>query len=116
MLRFSYDLISRVARAGATGRARLLTADSGFWLVEAFARRANAGWQYTIGVRLQPDVPAAIERIEQAAWQTLADHRRPAWSDRRNHARDQRLVVCRVRTLTARRRAGPDLGVPVPDR
>jgi hypothetical protein len=39
-----------------------------------FARLARAGWSYSIGVRLQPHVRAAIEQIPEQAWQTLADY------------------------------------------
>jgi hypothetical protein len=101
MLRFCDELIARVERAGATG-PKLLRADSGFWANKTFARLARAGWQYSIGVRLQPHVRAAIERIDEAAWQTLADY--PATSIAQiaeTVLGDQRLIVRRVRTLNA---------------
>ena len=87
MLRFCDELIARVNRAGATG-AKLLRADSGFWNKKTFARLDRAGWQFSIGVRMQPHVRAAIEQITGDAWITLgglpADLDR---ADRRNHAR-----------------------------
>src|SRR4051794_12090728 len=73
MLRFCAELIARVARAGATG-PKLLRADSGFWSNKTFDRLDRAGWQFSIGVRLQPAVRAAIEQIDERAWQTLADY------------------------------------------
>jgi hypothetical protein len=99
MLRFTDELIARVERAGATG-PRLLRADSGFWSAKVFARLARAGWSYSIGVRLQSHVRAAIEQIEKAAWQTLEDYPPTSIAQIAETALgDQRLIVRRVRTL-----------------
>src|SRR5215218_4986064 len=65
-LRFVDELIARVARAGATG-PKLLRADSGFWSKKIFGRLERVGWAYSIGVRLQPSVRAAIEQIPEDA-------------------------------------------------
>jgi hypothetical protein len=101
MLRFCDELISRVERAGATG-PKLLRADSGFWSAKVFARLAKAGWQYSIGVRLQPHVRAAIEQIAETAWQTLADYPPTSIAQiAETVLGDQRLIVRRVRTLNA---------------
>jgi Transposase DDE domain group 1 len=100
-LRFVEELIARVTRAGASG-PKLLRADSGFWSKKIFARLAAAGWQYSIGVRLQPSVRAAIEQIPEHAWQTLHDY--PPTSEAQiaeTTLADQRLIVRRVRTLDA---------------
>src|SRR3989449_2521739 len=97
-LRFVDELIARVARAGATG-PKLLRADSGFWSKKIFARLEKAGWDYSIGVRLQPNVRAAIEQIPEHAWQTLEDY--PPTSEAQiaeTTLGDRRLVVRRVRT------------------
>src|SRR3954447_9616505 len=77
MSRFCDELIARVDPAGARG-PKLLRADSGFWSGATFDRLDRAGWQFSIGVRLQPHVRAAIEQIEEAAWTTLEDYRRRA--------------------------------------
>ena len=85
-------LLRRADRARRSAPARAgpsyLRADSGFWSAKVFARLAQAGWQYSIGVRLQPHVRAAIEQISRGR---LADARRlPAdqhRADRRNRAR-----------------------------
>src|SRR4051812_11894484 len=101
MLRFCDELIARVTRAGATG-PKLLRADSGFWSTKVFARLAKAGWQYSIGVRLQPPVRAAIEHIDEAGWQTLADYPPTSIAQiAETVLGDQRLIVRRVRTLNA---------------
>src|SRR5215218_2062901 len=100
-LRFVDELIARVERAGASG-PKLLRADSGFWSKKIFARLERVGWAYSIGVRLQPSVRAAIEQIPEDAWQTLADY--PPTSEAQiaeTVLGDQRLIVRRVRTLDA---------------
>src|SRR3954464_12761288 len=71
--RFLDELIARVERAGATG-PKLLRADSGFWSNHTFNRLDQAGWQFSIGVRLQPAVRAAIEAIDDDAWIELPDY------------------------------------------
>jgi hypothetical protein len=97
--RFLDELIARVERAGATGE-KLLRADSGFWSNKTFARLAKAGWRYSIGVRLQPHVRAAIDQIPEAAWRTLADYPPTSIAQIAETAlAGQRLVVRRVRTL-----------------
>jgi hypothetical protein len=99
--RFVDELIARVERAGASG-PKLLRADSGFWNKKIFARLARAGWSYSIGVRLQPSVRAAIEQIPDHGWETLDDY--PPTSEAQiaeTTLAGQRLVVRRVRTLDA---------------
>src|SRR3954463_14800576 len=71
--RFLDELLARVARAGASG-PRLLRADSGFWKNAHFYRLGRAGWQFSIGVRLQPALRAAIEAIQENAWIDLPDY------------------------------------------
>jgi len=100
MLRFCDELIARVDRAGATG-PKLLRADSGFWSKKTFARLEQAGWQFSIGVRLQPHVRAAVEQIEEAAWQTLDDYPDTSIAQiAETTLGAHRLVVRRVRTLS----------------
>jgi hypothetical protein len=99
--RFIDELIARVTRAGATG-PKLLRADSGFWDKKIFARLEKAGWNYSVGVRLQPAVRAAIEQIPEHAWQTLDDY--PPTSEAQiaeTTLAGRRLIVRRVRTLDA---------------
>jgi hypothetical protein len=71
--RFCEELIARVERAGATG-IKLLRADSGFWNAEVFTLLEKAGWQYSIGVRMIKTVRAAVEAIDDDAWQTIDDY------------------------------------------
>jgi Transposase DDE domain group 1 len=97
--RFLDELLARVARAGASG-PRLLRADSGFWNQRTFDRLDRAGWQFSIGVRLQPTVRAAIEAIDEAAWQTLEDYPDSSIAQiAETTLAGRRLVVRRVRTL-----------------
>jgi hypothetical protein len=99
MPRFTDELIARVERAGATG-PKLLRADSGFWSAKTFDRLDRAGWQFSIGVRLQPQVRAAIEQIDESAWTTLADYPPTSVAQiAETTLNGRRLVVRRVRTL-----------------
>jgi hypothetical protein len=99
MLRFTDELIARVARAGATG-PKLLRADSGFWSSKTFERLERAGWQFSIGVRLQPHVRTAIEQIDEHAWTTLEDYPPTSIAQiAETTLGERRLIVRRVRTL-----------------
>jgi Transposase DDE domain group 1 len=55
VLRFAEELIARVARAGASGE-KLLRADSAFWNKALMRRLEQAGWLYSISIRLQKGV------------------------------------------------------------
>src|SRR3954468_2897095 len=66
--RFLEELVARVERAGAAG-TKLLRADSGFWNKKVFARLEQAGWQYSIGVRMTKEIRAAVEAIDADGWQ-----------------------------------------------
>ena len=70
MLRFTDELVARVKRAGAGG-VKLLRADSGFWNAKVFERLEQAGWLYSIGVRMQKGIREAVEAIAEGAWQTI---------------------------------------------
>jgi Transposase DDE domain group 1 len=97
--RFLDELLARVKRAGASG-PRLLRADSGFWNKQAFTRLERAGWQFSIGVRLQPAVRAAIEAIDEDAWIELPDYPKTSIAQiAETTLGGRRLVVRRVRTL-----------------
>jgi hypothetical protein len=99
MHRFCDELIARVGRAGARG-PKLLRADSGFWSNATFDRLHQAGWQFSIGVRLQPAVRAAIEAIDERVWSTLADYPPTSIAQiAETTLSGRRLVVRRVRTL-----------------
>jgi hypothetical protein len=101
MLRFCDELIARVERAGARG-PKLLRADSGFWSNKTFERLDRAGWQFSIGVRLQPAVRAAVEQIDEHAWTTLEDYPPTSVAQiAETTLNGRRLVVRRVRTLDA---------------
>src|ERR687892_860106 len=64
--RFCEELIARVDRAGASG-VKLLRADSGFWNTKVFALLEQAGWQYSIGVRVIKTLSAAVWAIDEHA-------------------------------------------------
>src|SRR3954465_7243220 len=97
--RFLDELLARVERAGATG-PKLLRADSGFWNNQTFTRLDRAGWQFSIGVRLQAAVRAAIEAVDETAGIDLPDYPKTSIAQiaETTHG-GRRLVVRRVRTL-----------------
>jgi hypothetical protein len=100
MGRFCDELIARVDRAGATG-PKLLRADSGFWNKQTFTKLDKAGWQFSIGVRMQPHVRAQVEQIPETAWITLADYPPTSIAQiAETTLGDRRLIVRRVRRLS----------------
>jgi hypothetical protein len=107
MLRFTDELIARVARAGAGG-VKLLRADSGFWNTKVFKRLEKAGWQYSIGVRMQKGIREAIEAIEETAWQTIAYPPEGEAQIAETSYGGRRLIVRRTRLLGAQAQLWPD--------
>jgi hypothetical protein len=108
VLRFADELIARVARAGATG-PMLLRADNGFWNNKLIARLERAGWQYSIGVRIQAWVPDAIAQIPERDWQPLDDY--PEGGEAQIAeimVGDRRLVVRRTRLVGPQAELWPD--------
>jgi hypothetical protein len=99
MLRFTDELIARVKLAGATG-INLLRADSGFWNVKVFGRLETAGWEYSIGVRMQKGIRAAVEAIEESAWQTIEYPRRRWRISPRASSTPTALGPCSARSRT----------------
>ena len=107
-LRFVDELIARVARAGATG-PKLLRADSAFWNNKLIARLQQAGWQYSIGVRLQFWVKDAIEAIPEADWRPLDDYPEAGEAQiAETSVGAQRLVVRRTRLIGVQAELWPD--------
>jgi hypothetical protein len=107
MLRFTDELIARVGRAGASA-TKLLRADSGFWSTKVFERLEKAGWQYSIGVRMQKPIREAVEAIDEDAWQGIEY---PAGGEAQiaeTTYGDRRLVVRRTRLLGAQAQLWPD--------
>lgn len=108
VLRFAEELIARVARAGATGQ-KLLRADSAFWNKKLIARLQRAGWRYSISVRMQFWVPAAIAQIPETAWRTLEDYPPEGQAQiAETAAAGRRLIVRRTRLLGPQAELWPD--------
>ena len=108
IIRFVDELIARVARAGASG-IKLFRADSGFWNVKLFERLEQAGWLYSIGIRMTKPVAALIEQIPETAWARLDDY--PDTGEAQiaeTTLGGRRLIVRRVRTLAAQGELFPD--------
>jgi len=107
MLRFCDELIARVARAGATG-PKLLRADSGFWNTKVFKRLEGAGWQYSIGVRMQKGIRKAVEAIDELAWQTIEYPEEGEAQIAETTSGGRRLIVRRTRLLGRQAQLWPD--------
>ena len=107
-LRFVEELIPRIDRAGASG-PKLLRADSGFWNKKLMVTLERAGWTYSIGVRQQPHITAAIAAIAEADWQPLPDYPEDGEAQiAQTMLGSQRLVVRRTRLLGAQAELWPD--------
>ena len=107
-LRFVEELIPRVARAGASG-PKLLRADSGFWNSKTMARLQQAGWTYSIGVRQQKHIKAAILAIGEQDWRPLEDYPETGQAQiAQTMIGDQRLVVRRTRLVGEQAELWPD--------
>ena len=107
ILRFTDELIARVERAGANG-VKLLRADSGFWNNKVFKRLERAGWQYSIGVRMQKGIREAVEAIDEDAWQTIDYPDEGEAQIAETSYGGRRLIVRRTRLLGAQAELWPD--------
>ena len=107
MLRFTEELIARVERAGASG-AKLLRADSGFWNTEVFEYLEKMGWRYSIGVRMQKGVRAAVAAIGEGAWQAIAYPEGGEAQIAETVYGGRRLIVRRTRLLGPQAELWPD--------
>ena len=108
ILRFCEELIARVTRAGASG-VKLLRADSGFWNTKVLQRLERAGWQYSIGVRMINTVRAAVDAIDEDAWQKVADYPDDGEAQiAQTTYGGRRLIIRRTRLLGAQAELWPD--------
>ena len=108
VLRFADELIARVERAGSSG-VKLLRADSAFWNKKLIARLQQAGWQYSISVRLQFWVKDAINLIPETDWTTLDAYPEDGQAQiAQTMIGQQRLVVRRTRLVGAQAELWPD--------
>jgi hypothetical protein len=105
--RFCDELIARINRAGATGTV-LLRADSGFWNTKVFERLEKAGWQYSIGVRNIKTVKAAVDAIDETAWQTIDYPDGGEAQIAETVYGERRLIVRRTRLLGPQAELWPD--------
>jgi hypothetical protein len=108
VVRFADELIARVARAGATG-VKLFRADSAFWNRKLIASLQNAGWSYSISVRLQFWVPEAIAEIPESDWRPLDDYPEEGEAQiAETTAHGRRLIVRRTRLVGPQGKLWPD--------
>ncbi len=108
MLRFTNELIARIDRTGARG-VKLLRADSGFWSNKVFARLEQAGWEYSIGVRMIKQIKEIVAEIPESAWQTVSDYPKDGEAQIAETVHGgRRLIVRRTRLLGAQAELWPD--------
>jgi hypothetical protein len=108
VVRFVDELIARVTRAGASGE-KLLRADSAFWNKTLMRRLEQAGWRYSISIRLQQHVAKAIQAIPEADWRTLDDYPEDGEAQIAETALSgQRMIVRRTRLVGAQAELWPD--------
>ena len=107
MLRFTDELIARVARAGASG-VKLLRADSGFWNIKVFERLEKADWLYSIGVRMQKGIRKAVDAIDEQAWQTIEYPNEGEAQIAETTYVGRRLIVRRTRLVGPQAQLWPD--------
>lgn len=108
VVRFAEELIARVERAGATGE-KLLRADSAFWNKKLIARLQQAGWTYSISVRMQFWVPDGIATIPESAWQPIDDYPQDGEAQiAETIAGGRRLIVRRTRLVGPQAELWPD--------
>jgi len=97
-----------VGRASATGE-KLLREDSGFWNTKIMTRLQAAGWSYSIGIRQQPQIKAAIAQIPEQDWQALEDYpERSEAQIAQTMLRQRRMIVRRTRLVGAQAELWPD--------
>lgn len=107
-LRFVEELIARTKRAGAEGE-KLLRADSAFWSKKVIEHLEQAGWRYSIAVRMQAWVPGAVEQILESEWVPLADYPEGGEAQiAQTMVGQKRLIVRRVRLVGKQAELFPD--------
>ena len=107
-VRFVDELIARVKRAGARGET-LLRADSSFWNNTLMKRLENAGWLYSISIRVQKPISAAIAQVPEADWQTLDDYPEDGEAQiAETTLSGKRMIVRRTRLIGAQAELWPD--------
>jgi Transposase DDE domain group 1 len=107
---FLTETISRVRAAGATGQLTV-RADSAFYAKAVLSTAARFGVRFSVTARQDQRIRAAIEAIDQAAWQSIpywlstpevsgadiAETPFVVFAGDKRHARTVRLIVRRVR-------------------
>ena len=106
--RFVGELVARLRRIGASGELTV-RADSGFWSYKTIAALEQHGVRYSIGVTQQTHVRAAIELIDEQAWQPLADYPPEGIAEiAETSLGGRRLIVRRTRLVGAQAELWPD--------
>jgi len=100
MARFVDELIARVRRAGATGELTIRM-DSGFWSAKTIKTLRRHRVRYSITVRQTKPVRQVIAAIGEDAWTAIAYPDSGVAQVAETRYKGDRLIVRRVRHLTA---------------
>jgi hypothetical protein len=95
----------------ARRRERAAAVARGLWVLEPqdHGQVADRGWTYSIGVRQQPHIKAAIAAIPEQDWQTLEDYPEGGEAQiAQTMLGRQRLVIRRTRLIGAQAELWPD--------
>ena len=108
-LRFVEELIPRVAARRARPARSCCAPTRGSGTRKIMARLQRAGWTYSIGVRQQAHIKAAIAAIPEQDWQTLEDYPEGGEAQiAQTMLGRQRLIVRRTRLVGAQAELWPD--------
>ena len=108
VVRFVDELLARVKRAGASGE-KLLRADSAFWNKALMARLQQAGWLYSISIRVQAGISERIAQIPETDWIALEDYPEDGEAQiAQTKLGGTRMIVRRTRLLGAQAELWPD--------
>jgi hypothetical protein len=107
-VRFAEELIAPASNEPARA-ARSFSGRLGVLEPQADREAEQAGWLYSISVRLQFWVPAAIKQIPEQAWQPLADYSQDGEAQIAEiAAHGRRLIVRRTRLVGPQAKLWPD--------
>jgi len=108
VVRFVDELLARVTRAGASGE-KLLRADSAFWNKALMARLQQAGWLYSISIRVQAGISERIAQIPETDWIALEDYPEDGEAQiAQTKLGGTRMIMRRTRLLGAQAELWPD--------
>ena len=88
---------------------KLLRADSGFWSKKVFCRLEQAGWEYSIGVRVIKQIREIVDAIPETRGRRSRDYPKDGEAQiAETTYGGRRLIVRRTRLLGSQAELWPD--------